>query len=67
MNNYKQLITKIIELCLGGYDSLEISMMLRVPHDVVYESLMHTFSIGNLILDENGAPALTIPKKINII
>ena len=59
-NNYKQLITKIVELCLGGYDSLKISLLLKIPHDIVYETLVHLFTIGDLILDKDGFPVLAL-------
>jgi hypothetical protein len=59
-SNYRQLIAKIVELCLGGLDSLRISMVLRVPHEMVLETLLHCFTNGDLILDKEGFPTLVL-------
>lgn len=59
-SNYRQLIIKIVELCLGGLDSLRISMVLRVPHDMVLETLLHCFTNGDLFLDNEGFPTLVL-------
>lgn len=59
-SNYRQLIIKIVELCLGGLDSLRISMVLRVPHDMVLETLLHCFTNGDLSLDKEGFPILVL-------
>ena len=59
--NYKQLITRIVELCLGGLDSVRISAILKVPHELVYETLLHCFTNGDVILDKEGLPTLVLP------
>lgn len=59
-SNYRQLIAKIVELCLGGLDSLRISMILRIPHEVVLETLLHCFTNGDLTLDNEGFPTLVL-------
>jgi hypothetical protein len=60
-SSYRQLIAKIVELCLGGLDSLRISMVLRVPHDMVLETLLHCFTNGDLIIDKEGFLTLVLP------
>ena len=60
-SNYRQLIVKIVELCLGGLDSLKISMVLRVPHELVYETLLHCFTNGEVTIDKEGYPTLVLP------
>lgn len=59
--NYKQLIIRIVELCLGGLDSVRISTILKVPHELVYETLLHCFTNGDVILDKEGLPTLVLP------
>lgn len=59
--NYKQLIIRIVELCLGGLDSVRISLILKVPHELVYETLLHCFTNGDVILDKEGLPTLVLP------
>ena len=59
--NYKRLIIKIVELCLGGLDSVRISLILKVPHELVYETLLHCFTNGDVILDKEGLPTLVLP------
>lgn len=62
MPNYKQLVVKIVELCLGGLDSVRISMILKIPHDLVVETLLHCFTNGDLTLDKEGYPTLVLHK-----
>ncbi|MCF0124813.1 MAG: hypothetical protein HUJ68_03500 [Clostridia bacterium] len=56
----QELIRKIVELCLGGYDSIRISLITKVPHDLVVEALEHCFTVGKLSIDRDGYPVLKL-------